>query len=72
MIGAVWSGTARVGDLLPGASGVSPHGLIGTAVELQGNVILVGGFFYPAYREGPFSMSAARRVATLRCVLEKS
>ena len=72
VIGAVWSGTERVVDLLPGASGDSQYGLIGTEVELQVNVILAGAIFYPAYREGSFSMSAARMVANVRRELEKS
>lgn len=72
VIGAVWSGTERVVDLPSGAAGDSQYEMIRTEVELQVNVILAGAIFYPAYRHGSFSMSAARMVANVRKELEKS
>ena len=72
VIGAVWSGTERVVDVPIGPSGDIQYEMIRTEVELQVNVILAGAIFYPAYREGSFSMSAARMVANVRRELEKS
>ena len=72
VIGAVWSGTERVVDVPIGPSGDIQYGLIRAEVELQVNVILAGAIFYPAYREGSFSMSAARMVGNVRKELEKS
>ena len=70
--GAVWSGTERVVDVGPGPTGDAQFGAIRAEVELQVNVALAGAIFYPAYRHGSFSMSAARMVANVRKELEKS
>ncbi|MEZ5383644.1 MAG: HTH-type transcriptional repressor FabR [Microthrixaceae bacterium] len=72
VIGAVWSGTERVVDVGAGPAGDAQCEGIRAEVELQVNVALAGAIFYPAYRHGSFSMSAARMVANVRKELEKS